>query len=363
MATMSTRPIESFFTRSAPSARKPATSSSSGAFSSTLPHSPSSPSSAPSASSLSSNLKRTRDNDEGAVTNGNASTGEEETGEAGRAAKKVKGDEEEKSRDGVEEEATTSTASTVPVVSSTTTTVTVSGDGSSSSSTSHWTASLPSLLDPTWQLHLRAEFTKPYFARLCASLLSASAKGAVYPPSDLVFAAFQLTPFPSVKVVILGQDPYHDTDQAEGLAFSVPPPIRPPSSLQNMYKELKADVGFVPPKHGSLRKWAAQGVLLLNTSLTVTAHAANSHKGFGWEHFTDAVIAALNKDAKGVVFLLWGAHAQKKAANINTARHHVLKAAHPSGLSANRGFFGCRHFSQCNALLKKEGNVEIDWQL
>ena len=165
-------------------------------------------------------------------------------------------------------------------------------------------------------------------------------------------------------MVVLGQDPYHDTGQAEGLAFSVPAPQRPPSSLQNIFKELKADVGFVVPQHGSLRRWAEQGVLLLNTSLTVTAHAANSHRGFGWETFTDAVIAALNRDAApGLVFLLWGAHAQKKAIAINTSRHHVLKAAHPSGLSAHRGFFGCRHFSRCNALLKKQGRPEIDWQL
>ena len=193
--------------------------------------------------------------------------------------------------------------------------------------------------------------------------MQAAARGRIFPPAPLIFTAFNLCPFPTVSVVILGQDPYHDNDQAEGLAFSVPPPLRPPSSLQNIYKELKADVGFTAPQHGSLRKWAEQGVLLLNTSLTVTAHQPLSHKGFGWETFTDAVIGALNRDAKGVVFLLWGSHAQKKAANINQGKHLVLKAAHPSGLSAHRGFFGCKHFSKANAFLEKKGKKPIDWQL
>jgi uracil-DNA glycosylase len=257
-----------------------------------------------------------------------------------------------------------SSPSTLPVLTNSTTTSATSSDGSTTTTkTLHWTQSLSSLLDPSWQPHLRSEFNKPYFAKLCSSLLTASSRAVIYPPHPLIFNAFTLTPFDTVSVVILGQDPYHDTNQAEGLAFSVAPPIRPPSSLQNIFKEIKSDLSIPPPTHGSLRKWAQQGVLLLNTSLTVTAHQPLSHKGFGWEQFTDAVIAAINRDKKGVVFLLWGSHAQKKAANINQGKHHVLKAAHPSGLSAHKGFFGCRHFSQTNAFLKKEGKPEIDWSL
>ena len=348
---MSTRSIDSFFTRLAPAAPKLSSSTTAVISSTAAPAVSFSSSSIPdtsaavdvASSASSSESKRKRGSD--ALESDTAAEADAENSDP--AEKRLKAD----------------SASAAPVLSSGSAVTTLSSNGSAVSSGSHWSASLPSLLHPTWQEHLRAEFTKPYFARLCASLQAASAKSAIYPPSHLIFEAFNLCPFPSVKVVVLGQDPYHDTNQAEGLAFSVPPPIRPPSSLQNIYKELRTDVGFVPPSHGSLRRWAEQGVLLLNTALTVSAHQANSHKGYGWEHFTDAVIAALNKDARGLVFLLWGAHAQKKAAQINSSRHHVLKAVHPSGLSASRGFFGCRHFSQCNALLKKEGKAEIDWQL
>ena len=296
--------------------------------------------------------KRKRENEEVKVED----TTEDGAGDESHADKKVKRADD----DG---DSSASSSPSAPLLSAKTTTSTTASDGSTSTSSSHWATSLPSLLHPSWQQHLRAEFTKPYFTRLVASLVQASAKAQVFPPVPLIFNAFNLCPFPTVSVVILGQDPYHDNDQAEGLAFSVPPPLRPPSSLQNMYKELKADVGFSPPQHGSLRKWAEQGVLLLNTSLTVTAHQPLSHKGFGWETFTDAVVSALNRDAKGVVFLLWGSHAQKKAAAISQGRHFVLKAAHPSGLSAHRGFFGCRHFSQTNAILERQGKKPIDWQL
>ena len=228
----------------------------------------------------------------------------------------------------------------------------------------HWTANLPSLLDPSWQTHLSSELTKPYFKQLCTHLVTASKTETIYPPPQLIFHAFTLTPFDSVSVVILGQDPYHDVGQAEGLAFSVPHGQKVPSSLYNIYKELRDDgPGFVPPKHGHLTGWAQQGVLLLNTALTVTAHKAGSHSKFGWTQFTDAVIRAVNKDKRGVVFILWGAHAQKKEAMIDTKRHHVIKSVHPSGLSASRGFFGSKPFSKCNAYLRKEGKPEIDWKL
>ncbi|RZQ54175.1 uracil-DNA glycosylase [Pseudoalteromonas phenolica] len=186
----------------------------------------------------------------------------------------------------------------------------------------------------------------------------------VFPPERKVFSAFDATPFEQVKVVILGQDPYHGPDQAHGLCFSVLPGIKPPPSLANMYKELVQDIeGFSIPDHGYLMPWAEQGVLLLNTVLTVEQGQAHSHKHLGWEKFTDKVIDEINQYREGVVFLLWGAHAQKKGKNIDKTRHHVLHAPHPSPLSAHRGFFGCQHFSKTNALLTSMGKSPINWQV
>ena len=186
----------------------------------------------------------------------------------------------------------------------------------------------------------------------------------VFPPEQQVFSAFDATPFEQIKVVILGQDPYHGPDQAHGLCFSVLPGIKPPPSLANMYKELVQDIeGFSIPDHGYLMPWAEQGVLLLNTVLTVEQGQAHSHKHLGWEKFTDKVIEEINHHREGVVFLLWGAHAQKKGKNIDKTRHHVLHAPHPSPLSAHRGFFGCQHFSKTNALLTSMGKSPINWQV
>lgn len=186
----------------------------------------------------------------------------------------------------------------------------------------------------------------------------------VFPPEQQVFSAFDATPFEQVKVVILGQDPYHGPDQAHGLCFSVLPGIKPPPSLANMYKELVQDIeGFSIPEHGYLMPWAEQGVLLLNTVLTVEQGQAHSHKHLGWEKFTDRVIDEINQHSEGVVFLLWGAHAQKKGKNIDKTRHRVLHAPHPSPLSAHRGFFGCQHFSKTNTLLTSMGKSPINWQV
>jgi uracil-DNA glycosylase len=186
----------------------------------------------------------------------------------------------------------------------------------------------------------------------------------VFPPEQQVFSAFDATPFEQIKVVILGQDPYHGPDQAHGLCFSVLPGIKPPPSLANMYKELVQDIeDFSIPEHGYLMPWAEQGVLLLNTVLTVEQGQAHSHKHLGWEQFTDKVIDEINQHGEGVVFLLWGAHAQKKGKNIDKTRHHVLHAPHPSPLSAHRGFFGCQHFSKTNALLTSMGKSPINWQV
>ncbi|MFY8273508.1 uracil-DNA glycosylase [Pseudoalteromonas sp. SSDWG2] len=186
----------------------------------------------------------------------------------------------------------------------------------------------------------------------------------VYPMPEQVFEAFCATEFDDVKVVILGQDPYHGPNQAHGLCFSVLPGVKPPPSLANMYKELAQDIdGFVIPKHGYLRSWAEQGVLLLNTVLTVEQGKAHSHKHLGWEQFTDAVIELLNTHADGIVFLLWGSHAQKKGRKIDTNKHVVLNAPHPSPLSAHRGFFGCQHFSKANEALTRQGKQPINWLL
>ena len=186
----------------------------------------------------------------------------------------------------------------------------------------------------------------------------------VFPPQKQVFSAFDASPFEQVKVVILGQDPYHGPDQAHGLCFSVLPGVKPPPSLANIYKELAQDIGgFSIPEHGYLMPWAEQGVLLINTVLTVEQGQAHSHKHLGWEEFTDKVINEINQHKEGVVFLLWGAHAQKKGKNIDKTRHHVLHAPHPSPLSAHRGFFGCQHFSKTNELLSSLGKTPINWSI
>lgn len=216
-----------------------------------------------------------------------------------------------------------------------------------------------------WKDVIGVEKEQPYFRHILQQVQNARDQGnIIYPPRNEIFSAFQLTEFEQVKVVILGQDPYHGPNQAHGLAFSVKPGIAVPPSLVNMYKELAADIeGFRIPNHGYLVPWAQQGVLLLNTVLTVEQGKAHSHANFGWETFTDRVIAALNGQRDNVVFLLWGSHAQKKGQYIDRGRHFVLSAPHPSPLSAHRGFFGCRHFSKTNDYLRRHNIAEINWQL
>lgn len=219
-------------------------------------------------------------------------------------------------------------------------------------------------LEPSWKQHLEGEFRSPYFADLKRFLLEEKQSGAVvYPPGSLIFNAFNTTPFDAVKVVILGQDPYHGPGQAHGLCFSVQPGVKPPPSLVNIFKELNTDLGLPIPDHGCLQKWAEQGVLLLNSGLTVRAGQPASHQGKGWERFTDAAVKALNDGKEGLVFLLWGKPAQLKGSLIDPKRHHVLKAAHPSPFSAHSGFFGTRHFSKTNAILEASGRKPIDWRI
>ncbi|QHM72100.1 uracil-DNA glycosylase [Mixta intestinalis] len=215
----------------------------------------------------------------------------------------------------------------------------------------------------TWHDVLATEKEQPYFIETLKTVAQERAAGVtIYPPKEDVFNAFRLTELSDVKVVMLGQDPYHGPNQAHGLAFSVRPGVAVPPSLMNMYKELESDIpGFQRPNHGYLESWAKQGILLLNTVLTVEAGKAHSHARLGWETFTDRVIAAVNEQRDNVVFLLWGSHAQKKGSIIDTQRHHVLKAPHPSPLSAHRGFFGCRHFSRTNEILVQQGETPIDW--
>ncbi|WP_440055350.1 uracil-DNA glycosylase [Pseudoalteromonas sp. T1lg65] len=217
----------------------------------------------------------------------------------------------------------------------------------------------------TWSDVLGQEKQQAYFQETVDYVAARRAEGInVFPPQEQVFEAFKVTPFEQVKVVILGQDPYHGPNQAHGLCFSVLPGIKPPPSLNNMYKELAQDIsGFTIPNHGYLLKWAEQGVLLLNTVLTVEQGQAHSHKHLGWERFTDVVVNQLNEHAEGIVFLLWGSHAQKKGKTIDKNRHHVLHAPHPSPLSAHRGFFGSGHFSKANTLLSQMGKQPIDWTL
>ncbi len=216
-------------------------------------------------------------------------------------------------------------------------------------------------IEESWQLALRNEFEADYFNRLRAFLHEEVRTRTIYPPGKLIFSAFNLTPLTAVRVVILGQDPYHGAGQAQGLAFSVPDGVRIPPSLQNIYKELHDDLGIPIPQTGNLEKWARQGVLLLNATLTVRAGQAGSHQGKGWEQFTDQVIRTISEWRAGIVFLLWGRFAQEKEALIDTSKHYVLKAPHPSPFSANRGFFGCRHFSKTNEILRANGMGEIDW--
>lgn len=218
---------------------------------------------------------------------------------------------------------------------------------------------------PAWQEVLGPVKRADFFQQLMARIDAERAAGkAIYPPASEVFNALTLTPLDNVKVVILGQDPYHGPGQAHGLCFSVQPGVKTPPSLMNIYKELAQDIeGFHIPEHGNLTAWAEQGVLLLNAVLTVEQGKAHSHAKWGWETFTDAVIKSVNDTQHGVVFLLWGSHAQKKGQNIDTQKHYVLNAPHPSPLSAHRGFLGCRHFSQTNTLLSQQGKTPVNWQV
>lgn len=216
----------------------------------------------------------------------------------------------------------------------------------------------------SWDSLFKRLFATPAMRNLSAYVQSERQKYKVFPPAPLVFNAFRQTALPDVKVVILGQDPYHNDGQAHGLSFSVPDGIVPPPSLKNMFKELSDDIdGFVVPVHGDLTKWARQGVLLLNATLTVRAHQAGSHQRIGWEQFTDEVISTISRECTHVVFLLWGSYASRKAALIDTRKHLVLTAAHPSPLSVYRGFWGCKHFSKANEYLLTKGRQPIDWVL
>ena len=219
-------------------------------------------------------------------------------------------------------------------------------------------------LEPSWKARLRLEFSQAYMQSLREFLeKERSARKVIYPRGSEYFAALDHTPFDKVKVVILGQDPYHGPKQAHGLCFSVRPGVEIPPSLQNIFIELKNDLGIEPPNHGHLTHWAEQGVLLLNATLSVEAGKAGSHQNRGWEKFTDAVIDVLNREREGLVFVLWGSYAQKKGAFIDTRKHLVLSGPHPSPLSAHRGFFGCKHFSKINSYLQAHGQAPIDWRL
>ncbi len=216
-------------------------------------------------------------------------------------------------------------------------------------------------IEPSWKVRLQPEFEKPYFDNLIRFVKEEYATQTVYPPGSKIFNAFEACPFDNVKVVLLGQDPYHGAGQAHGLAFSVNEGVTTPPSLVNIFKEIKNDLGKPVPKSGNLTRWAEQGVLLLNATLTVRANTAGSHQKKGWEEFTDAAIQAVSDEKQHVVFMLWGAYAQKKGAIIDAGKHLVLKAAHPSPFAADKGFFGCKHFSQANAYLAEHGLPEIEW--
>ncbi|MBK7028924.1 MAG: uracil-DNA glycosylase [Bacteroidales bacterium] len=218
-------------------------------------------------------------------------------------------------------------------------------------------------IEASWLEVLEEEFRKDYFLQLKEFLLEERKVYTVYPPGSRIFAAFNSTPFHSVKVVILGQDPYHGPGQAHGLCFSVPDGVRKPPSLVNIFKELQDDLGIQEPLNGNLEKWAAQGVLLLNATLTVRSNQAGSHQNKGWELFTDRVISIISEKKSGIVFLLWGNYAQAKVSLIDETKHLVLRAAHPSPFSVYRGFYGCRHFSATNNFLSKSGMTPVDWSL
>ena len=217
-------------------------------------------------------------------------------------------------------------------------------------------------IEASWKQYLKSEFEKPYFAKLTENVRNEYKNGLCFPPAKLVFNAFNLCPFNKVKVVILGQDPYHELGQAMGLSFSVPDGVILPPSLQNIYKEIHSDLGKPIPTSGDLTRWAKQGVLLLNATLTVRAHEANSHQALGWQNFTDAAIETINTHREHIVFMLWGGFARSKKRLIDTNRHCIIESVHPSPLSANRGgWFGQHQFSRCNAYLKQYGLGEIDW--
>lgn len=219
-------------------------------------------------------------------------------------------------------------------------------------------------IETSWKQVLKDEFTKDYFLQIVTFLKTEKLAGKIiYPPGSLIFNAFDKTPFDKVKVVLIGQDPYHNPGQAHGLSFSVPDGITKPPSLINIFKELQNDLGIIPSVNGNLERWAEQGVLLLNASLTVRKNEPGSHSKIGWLDFTDAVIRKISEQKKGVVFLLWGKFAQDKQVLIDETKHHVLKAAHPSPFSADKGFFGCKHFSKTNEFLMHEGFQPIDWKL
>ena len=220
-------------------------------------------------------------------------------------------------------------------------------------------------IESSWKNVLKDEFVRPYFQQVVTFLKTEKAAGKIiYPPGSLIFNAFNQTTFSKLKVVILGQDPYHGNGQAHGLSFSVPNGVKPPPSLVNIFKEIQSDTGVAMPKeYGNLTKWAEQGVLLLNAALTVRANEPFSHAKSGWAEFTDAVIRIISEELKGIVFLLWGKFAQEKQMLIDETKHFVLKAAHPSPFSADKGFFGCRHFSKTNELLIKQGLSPVDWKL
>src|SRR5688572_20235367 len=219
-------------------------------------------------------------------------------------------------------------------------------------------------IEESWKQVLKDEFSKSYFQQIVTFIKAEKALGKkIYPPGSLIFNAFLKAPFDKVKVVILGQDPYHNKGQAHGLSFSVPIGVNKPPSLVNIFTELKDDLGIAPSIHGNLEKWAEQGVLLLNATLTVRENEPGSHSKIGWISFTDEVIKKISEEKKGIVFLLWGRFAQDKQVLIDETKHHVLKAAHPSPFSADKGFFGCKHFSKTNELLIQQGNEPIDWKL
>ena len=219
-------------------------------------------------------------------------------------------------------------------------------------------------MEPGWKAVLQDEFSKSYFQQAVTFIKTEKAqRKIIYPPGPLIFNAFNQTPFSKVKVVILGQDPYHGIGQAHGLSFSVPDGVNPPPSLINIFKELHTDIGMSIPATGNLTRWATQGVLLLNAVLTVRANEAASHSKIGWTDFTNAVISKISEQLDGIVFLLWGRYAQDKQPLIDETKHHVLKAAHPSPLSAHNGFWGCKHFSRTNEYLRKQNKEAIDWQV